>query len=320
MSGPDSNGPGRRAPEAADDRLFDDEAREAAGQQGSESHFRWLALSEDREAVELRAALEHCYRLAGDARATLRKGLAHERWGQHVGAFAHLLALGMLAAQGLQVENEPPLGRQSPDVLVTRKDGTRLLVEVRSITGAGHFPWEARRATGLTLAHDPEKHALVTASVSKVLLRKAETYRPLVRELGLPYLICLYEDKDSVIGPIVRELAFGRAAGRAAGRTAGRADGSDEARDPDGGLFAGRREEFDHVSAVIVFGRLDTEDGALRLVGDLIVNPHAGVPLREPSALPLLREYRRRGAPGADGAHMGFALDGSERPFTLDAS
>ncbi|MHC5210641.1 MAG: hypothetical protein ACYTG2_07980 [Planctomycetota bacterium] len=285
--------------------LFDDGLRETADRQGSGSHFRWLALSDDPEAVALRAALERCYRLAGDARGTLRKGLAHERWGQHVGALAHLLALGMLARQDLAVETEPPLGHQSPDVLATRRDGARLLVEVRAITGAGHYPWEDRRATGRTLAHDPEKHAVVTETVSKVLLRKAETYRPLVRELGLPYVICLYEDKDSVIGEIVRELAFGRATGR------------DEVRDPDGGLFAGRHEAFDHVSAVIVLGRLETEDGALRLVGDVVMNPHATVPLPEPTVLPLLREYRCRPMHSTPGARMGFPRDAAERPFTL---
>jgi hypothetical protein len=294
-------------PDGTAGALFDAGALEAASAQGPESHFRWLALSDDPEAVSLRAALQRCYALADGARDTLRKGLVHERWGQHAGALAHLLALGLLWRQGLALQTEPPLGSQSPDVLATCEDGTRLLVEVRAITGAGHFPWEARRATGRKLAHDPVKHAVVTATVSKVLLDKAGTYRPLVQRLGLPYAICLYEDKDSVIGEIVRDVAFGRTAG------------ADGARDPDGGLFAGRRDTFDHVSAVIVFGRVDTEDGALLLLGDAIENPRAAAPLTGPAVLPLLRAYRCLPARGAPGARMRFDGDGAPRPFALDA-
>jgi hypothetical protein len=304
--------------DAPSELLFDAGSQQAAADQDAESHYRWLALSDDPEAVALRAGLERCFHFAGAARDTLRKGLSHERWGQHAGALAHLLALGMLARQGFALQTEPPLGRQAPDVLATRPDGARLLVEVRAITGAGHFPWEARRATGLTLAHDPPKHAVVTETVSKVLLRKAETYRPLAQELGLPYAICIYEDKDSVIGEIVRDLAFGRAAGRDGRRAELRGAPGAEPRDPDGGLFAGSRDVFDHVSAVIVFGRLDTDDGALLLAGDVVENPHAGVPLPEPAVLPLLRAYRCLPARGAPGARMRFAHDGAAPRFALD--
>jgi len=97
------------------DTLFDAESLALAAQQSSESHFRWLATSDDPEAVALREALERGFRHAGARGVALRKGLQHERWGQHAGALAHLLTLGMLAAQGWRVASEPALGGQSPD-------------------------------------------------------------------------------------------------------------------------------------------------------------------------------------------------------------
>jgi hypothetical protein len=263
--------------------LFDERVREAAERHGSESHFRWLALSDDPEAVALRAALETCYGLAGEGGGPLRKGLMHERWGQHAGALAHLLTLGLLVSQGWQVENEPDLGGQSPDVLARRDAATRLLVEVRAITGAGDFPWEERRLAGQSLGRDDPQRDRLYDAVAKVLTRKAEVYRPLVGRLAIPYLICLYEDKDCEISAIVRELAFGRTG----------APGDIDARDPDGGLFAEPSARLEHVSAVIVFGRLDTEDGALLLAGDLIENPHAELPVAGSVVFPGLRAYRR---------------------------
>jgi hypothetical protein len=266
--------------------LFDPAARELAERQGSESHFRWLALSGDPEAVALRAALENCFPLAGARRELLRKGLQHERWGQHMGALAHLLALGLLVAQGWRVHAEPGFGRLSPDILATPADGAPaarpLLVEVRSITGAGSYPWEARKESGRTLAHDPEKEQRVRDTVAKVLTRKAEIYEPLVMQLAIPYVIAIYEDKDSEIARLVREVAFGRAA---PGPGPGDAEGS---RDPAGGLFAGALE---HVAAVLVFGRVDTPDGRLLLRGELIENPRARHALA-PGGLQLLRAYR----------------------------
>ena len=264
--------------------LFDPAAREQAERQGAESHFRWLTLSGDPEAVALRAALESCYPLAGARRELLRNGLQHERWGQHMGALAHLLALGLLVAQGWRVHAEPGFGRLSPDILATPADGAPaappLLVEVRSITGAGSYPWEARRESGRTLAHDPEKEQRVRDTVAKVLTRKAEIYEPLVAQLAIPYVIAIYEDKDSEIAPLVREVAFGRAA------PGGRDD--EGSRDPAGGLLAGALE---HVAAVLVFGRVDTPDGRLLLRGELVENPRARHALA-PGAFPLLRAYR----------------------------
>ena len=271
------------------ERLFDEAAREAAARQGSDSHYRWLALSDDPEAVALRAALERCFLLADSKRGLLRTALMHERWGQHVGALAHLLVLGLLAAQGWGVQNEPGFGSQSPDVLATRgavgADGVpaeRLLVEVRAITGAGSFPWERRRESGRTLAHDPAKEQLVLDTVAKVLARKAETYQSLVSQLRIPFAICIYEDKDSELSRLTRELAFGRSG-----------DGDqtdDDPRDPEGGAF-GDRARLGHVSGVIVLRRVDTPDGELLLAGDLIENPFAQAPLPA-DALPRLRAYR----------------------------
>jgi hypothetical protein len=292
------------------ERLFDEAAREEAARQGSDSHYRWLALSDDPEAVALREALERCFRLADSKAGLLRTALLHERWGQHVGALAHLLTLGLLAAQGWSLQNEPGFGSKSPDILATRgADGAngapeQLLVEVRAITGAGSFPWERRRESGRTLAHDPVKEQLVLDTVAKVLARKAETYQPLVAQLRIPFAICIYEDKDTELSRLTRELAFGRSGGDDAG--------GDDPRDPEGGAFRDR-ERLAHVSGVIVLRRLDTPDGGLLLAGDLVENPFAQAPLPD-DALPRLRAYRLDAA--SRPPRMRFATPAT-RPITV---
>jgi hypothetical protein len=298
------------------ERLFDEAAREDAARQGADSHSRWLALSDDPEAVALREALEHCFTLADSKRGLLRTALMHERWGQHVGALAHLLTLGLLAAQGWGVQNEPGFGSQSPDILATRgevrTDGVAaesLLVEVRAITGAGSFPWERRRESGRTLAHDPAKEQLVLDTVAKVLTRKAETYQALVGQLRIPFALCIYEDKDSELSRLSRELAFGRGVGGGAG---GAERSDDDARDPEGGVFSDRAR-LGHVSGVIVLRRLDTPDGGLLLAGDVIENPFARSPLTA-DALPRLRAYRLD--PTSRPPRMRFAT-AAARPLTI---
>ena len=302
------------------ERLFDEAAREEAARQGSDSHYRWLALSDDPEAVALREALERCFRLADSKAGLLRTALLHERWGQHVGALAHLLTLGLLAAQGWSLQNEPGFGSKSPDILATRGGGggggsgsgadgangapEQLLVEVRAITGAGSFPWERRRESGRTLAHDPVKEQLVLDTVAKVLARKAETYQPLVAQLRIPFAICIYEDKDTELSRLTRELAFGRSGGDDAG--------GDDPRDPEGGAFRDR-ERLAHVSGVIVLRRLDTPDGGLLLAGDLVENPFAQAPLPD-DALPRLRAYRLDTASRPPRMRFG---DLSTRPFNV---
>lgn len=275
---------GARMPSDPPAVLFDADARALAARHGSDSHFRWLATSDDPEAVALRAALERCFRLAGTRGAALRDALQHERWGQHAGALAHLLTLGLLAAHGLDVASDPALGNQSPDILAVH-DGASLLVEVRAVTGAGTFPWEERRATGRQLS--PAAREALGQSVAGILQKKAETYRPLVERLALPYVIALYEDKDSLISGIARDLLYGRG------------DGRDDSRAPDGGAFADAASGLAHVSAVLVFGRLDTPGGELLLRGELLENPRAASPLPPGARLARLRR---------------FALDGTMPP------
>jgi hypothetical protein len=294
--------------------LFNAEALDAAQRQGEASRFRWLALSEDPEAVALRAGLQHCFACAGAGAATLRKGLMHERWGQHAGALGHLLALGMLVRQGWSVSSEPALAGQSPDILASRPGmvpadasavavgapaALRALIEVRAVTGAGTFPWEARRearalSRGAQAQARAEAEGRVEAlreSVAAVLARKAETYAPLAAHLALPLVICLYEDLDDVIAEVVRAIAFGRGG------------------DPRGGAFAGpsgaRDDGLRAVAAVLVFGRVDTDDGALLLRGHVLHNPSALRPLpggpgdsAAASPFPLLRRLRLEALPG----------------------
>ena len=219
----------------------------------------------------------------------------NERWGQHVGALAHLLALGTLAAQGWEVEAEPSFGRQSPDVLASRDvrgegpdDGARparrcrLLVEVRAVSGAGNFPWELRRASGRGL--DAETGEKLREAVAGVVLRKAETYAPLVGRLEIPYVVCLYEDKDDVLAGVVDGLLRGRGPGPAG-----------DAR-PDAAAVPGPGDpRLAHVSAVLVLRRIDTDSGELLLEGDLFDNPDASRPLPVEAAFPLLRRHAAAG-------------------------
>jgi len=283
--------------------LFGARAQALARRHASASHFRWLALADDPEAVALRTALEACFKQAGARGEALRAGLQHERWGQHVGALAQLLALGLLATQGWRVASEPALLNQSPDILAVRDGGARALLEVRAITGAGTFPWEARRAAGEVLGD--EARAGLADSLAGILRKKAATYRELADRLAIAFVIVLYEDKDSEISPLARELLYGRGA-----------DGRDELRDARGGLFCDAAGELAHVSAVIVFGRVDTPGGELRLRGELLLNPCATRPLAAAAAFPRLRSYgpdpaapgrvRWLGPPPGD-----FALDGA---------
>jgi len=294
--------------------LFNDEAMDAAARHGSESHFRWLALSMDPEAVALRAGLEHCFTLAGDSAAVLRKGLLHERWGQHAGALGHLLALGLLARQGWCVACEPALGGQAPDILAMKAPDVRMLVEVRAITGAGQFPWEARRlprGPGRATPAQREAEARDAAgaadalreTVAGVLAKKAERYRSLAGRLALPFVICLYEDKDDQIAEAVRAVAFGRSGAPDGGAFAGPAGAlptgtpvtgspAGHARIDDAPADGAAADGLRAVSAVLVFGRLDTDDGALLLRGELLPNPFARLPLPDGDGFPLLRTLR----------------------------
>jgi hypothetical protein len=155
-----------------------------------------------------------------------------------------------------------------------------VLVEVRAVTGAGAFPGAERRASGRVLT--PEAREALGGTVAGILQRKAEVYRPLVESLAIAYVICLYEDKDTEISAIARDLLYGRGAG---GRDPG------EPRDPAGGLFGHAASDLAHVSAVIVFGRLDTPGGELLLRGELLENPSASVPLPDAARFPRLRRY-----------------------------
>ncbi len=262
--------------------LFDADALAVAERHGAESQFRWLATSDDPEAAALRAALQRGFALAGARGGELRKALEHERWGQHAGAIAHFLTLALLDAHGFEVRAEPSLGGQSPDILA-RRDGASLLVEVRAVTGAGSFPWEERRATGREIS--PEGRERLAQSLAVILQRKADTYRPLVERLAVPFVIALYEDKDTTVAPVACDLLYGRAEPR------------DDSRAAAGGAFGEAASGLAHVSAVLVFGRVDTPGGELLLRGELLENPRASVPL-PPAARP--ERLRRYAVDGAD--------------------
>ncbi len=291
---------GRPAP------LFTRDVLEEAEDQEPGSPFRRLALSRDPEAKDMRRVLEHCWPLAGDAGGPLRTMLMHEHWGQHSGALAHLLALGLFAREGFEVSAEPSLDDQSPDILV-RKAGHDVLVEVRAVTGAGAAPWRDRpqpgkpsspvsprrgseligaRGWGLAATNGTPQDALADTLV-RVLERKADAYRDLARARRLPYVICLYQDTDSQVSSLVCDLVFGRSQPEPSSR-----GGFRQVHDPKAGLFWFTPDRFRCVSAVLVFGRLDTEEGDMRVVGDLIINPWAGQPLPAAADFPDLRTYR----------------------------
>jgi hypothetical protein len=311
------------SPGPSEEQLFDDATRLAAGEQDEASRFRWLALSDDPEAMNLRRTLSSCWALAGDSRDVLRKGLMHERWGQHAGALAHLLALGLFAREGYDVECEPDLGRQSPDLLVSR-NLDRMLVEVRSITGCGDTPWdhtepapapahpivpprrrgrrarspaqlerEARARARKRAAQRAATRAAETGDLREVVVRvlekKAAAYKELCGREELPYVICIYQDTDTQISPLVRDWAFGQG-----DREQDAEGGWHSTHDPADGVFFGDRWHTAHVSGVLVFGRVDDALGRLFMRGDLIVNPYAERPLADGSPLPHLRTYRLR--------------------------
>ncbi|MGQ0552715.1 MAG: hypothetical protein ACT4PU_05800 [Planctomycetota bacterium] len=237
--------------------IFSPAEQQAALRQGSESHYRWLVLSSDPEAQNLRAAVEQGLHLAGRAGEGLRRGLMHERWGQHIGALAHLLTLGLLDARGFQLECEPLLGGQAPDILATLQT-QRLLVEVRAITGAGEFPWRERRALGVEGRDAPQaaqRREALAETVTRILLKKADTYRDLCLRLGLPFVLCLYEDQDDQIAAVVERVTA------------------------ELGLFQAEAERLAQLSAVLTLRRLDLESGALELRTRLFANPHAARPL-----------------------------------------
>ncbi len=295
-----------------------------------DSHVRRLLLSDSPEAMNMRRVLAHCWQLAADSQDVLRKGLLNERWGQHAGAMAHLLAAGVMTREGFELEFEPRIGKQSPDLMLKRP-GLRILAEVRSITGRGENPWdhspecadsfelpraspsgkagpssharhdlrreadkrEARararkRAAERTAAEQAEAHEL-SDSVVRVLEKKAAAYKELCLREALPYIICIYQDTDSQLTSIIADWAFGEA-----DREQDPEGEWHSTHDPSDGTFFGDRWHFGHVSAVLVFGRRDDEEGRLFMRGDLILNPWAEHPLPSNALFPHLRIYRQR--------------------------
>ncbi|GJM23444.1 MAG: hypothetical protein DHS20C15_33590 [Planctomycetota bacterium] len=298
-------------------QLFDAAGLALAADQPSDAPFAQLALDESPYAMHRRASLEFAFRLAGASRETLAKGLHHERWGQHVGAFAQLLALGLFARQGFAVQSEPEIGAQTPDLQIER-DGDSALVEVRAITGCGQTPWEdaphapaeelpplprglskaaaakqmrqrARRRAALQAEAERGADQDLDKTVLRVLEKKAAAYRDVCAEWELPYIIALYEDSDRRLSQIVRAWAYG--------------DGDREldphgtprsVHDPHDGAFFGDRYHFSHVSAVLIFGREAETQNQLLLRGDLLLNPFADEPLPDAWSFPQLRHYRLR--------------------------
>jgi hypothetical protein len=280
----------------ADERLFDDALLERAAEQGADAPLRWLALSDDPEAVGLRRTLAWCWSLAGHSRAILRQGLLTERWGQHVGAMAELFTLGLLARCGFDTSCDPPFGHQSPDVLATR-DGRSLLVEVRAVSGAGDRPWVERARAGRTMTVEEQAH--LAGVVRRVLGVKADAYGALVRKAELPYLVCLYQDTDTELYSLVPDVVYERNVLERGGHRAS------------GGLFADDPARFGAVSAVLVLGRIDNDAGDVAFDGVVLHNPRAERPLSALLDDPLLRHYRVDG----DGR---LAWDGPRpEPFAL---
>lgn len=280
--------------------LFDEAARDEAARHGQDSHFRWLVRSDDADAAALRAALQRAFVVAGPRRHLLALGLRHERWGQHAGALAHLLALLLLEHEGLDVVAEPRLGHLSPDVLA-RHGAFELLVEVRAITGCGEHPWDAevptmpgglppdllpapgehrrdddarRRARRRAAERAKARAALardLSESVLAVIRTKAEAYAELTAQTGLPYVITLYEDTDREISRIVRTWVVRER----------------------GLLHEG--DAMAHVSGLLVFGRDDAHGtGRLVLRGELFDNPIATRPLPDDAPFRHVARWRAR--------------------------
>lgn len=202
-------------------RLFDFAAFDEASLHPEHSPWRRLVTSEDPDVVALRAVLERCWAHAGASQVSLRAGLAHVRWGQHAGALAQLLALGLALHEGFDVTSEPQLSGRTPDLLLER-DGVRTLVEVRAITGAGLQPWDdspapprappartssragderarraaARKAAAQRAEAEAAAQRDLAESVAAVLHKKARTYAELCAEHDLPLVLALYEDTD----------------------------------------------------------------------------------------------------------------------------
>jgi len=250
----------------AGEQLFDDDARALAAEHARDSHYRWLTLSDDGEAVALRRVLNASWRASGRSQLSLRKGLEHERWGQHIGAMAQLLTLGFLSKLGLSVESEPRLSERTPDLYLS-KGPHGALVEVRSMAGCGAEPWAAeasapqdgrdhvrpgqrvseklkrQRARRQAQARSEAQAALdksLADSVAQALRHKADRYRELALSHGLPLVICLYQDTDTQIAQRVIDWGFGAAS---KGRPASE------------GAFAQQSEQLSHLSAVLVLGR-----------------------------------------------------------------
>lgn len=313
--GRDRDGVGDSAEEdsarPAGDQLFDDDARALAAEHHHDSHYRWLTLSDDHEALALRRVLDAAWQASGKSQLTLRKGLEHERWGQHIGAMAQLLTLGFLSKLGLTVESEPRLSDRTPDLCLSK--GThRALVEVRSMAGCGEEPWAAQASDPLSRHDDvrpgqqlSERHGRQRArrraqarseaqaaldksladSVAQALRNKAERYRELSLSRALPLVICLYQDTDTQIAQRVIDWGFGTAS---------------KGRPASGGAFAQQGGQLSHLSAVLVLGRCpveptaqgptqvaplpaDTAEHTVALRGELILNPGTTLPL--PAAL-----------------------------------
>ena len=298
-------------------QLFDAAGLALAANQPADAPFAQLALEESPYAMHRRASLEFGYSLAGDSREGLAKGLHHERWGQHVGAFAHLLALGLFARQGFAVKSEPVVGAQTPDVQIER-DGDSALVEVRAITGCGQTPWEdtpnvapeelpplprglskaaaakqmrqrARRRAALQAEAERGADQDLDKTVLRVLEKKAAAYRDLCAEWELPYIIALYEDSDRRLSEIVRTWAYGHGDRELDPHGTPRS-----VHDPHDGAFFGDRYHFSHVSAVLIFGREAESHDQLLLRGDVLLNPFADEALPEAWSFPQLRRYRVR--------------------------
>ncbi|RKY20817.1 MAG: hypothetical protein DRQ55_06365 [Planctomycetota bacterium] len=273
----------------ADEPLFGAWALALAEDQGRDAAFRWLARSDEPEARGLRAALEAGFAHAGASRDVLAKGLAHERWGQHAGARAHLLSLALMAQLQLSLTCEPCLGDKNPDLLIARGE-QRALVEVRSLTGCGEEPWTRdaaprRRAPvrplrghGSGREKQARRRARVAASeraqaaaddarelsraVAQAVSVKVDTYAALAAQHELPLVVLLYEDTDSQLGRVVAR--WGR----------------------DDGAWARAPERFSALSSVLVVGRGVADDGACLLRAERLVNAHAARPLPD-TLLPL---------------------------------